>query len=256
MMTARDRDRRLDLHLSCSAALHPSEQPRIRLSEPSSGADRSCSCCARHQINATVRPHPGMTTPTDDSQSPATKAFATRLSRFAYRPQPSPASPGPSRSNPRQSVDLKPATRSPIRPSVRRRLDPEISPVQADDDTSGGARKRRRLKIEADDEDRSGSGGSDDEYRDPSTPSKGRGSVKTNKTSSTTKRSTSIPKTDGAANDAKDKMSIECTAKSPGKKPRPFAGPEVYAHLKPVSDHLGPGLRSGSLPLASKSFPV
>lgn len=199
-----------------------------------------------------------MTTPTDDSQSPASKAFAARLSRFAYRPQPSPASPGQSKSDPRQSVDLKPATRSPIRPSVRRRLDPEISPVQADDDTSGGARKRRRLKIEADDEDRSGSGGSDDEYRDPSTPSKGKGSVKTNRTSSTTKRpSTSIPpKTDCAANNAIDTMSIERAAKSPGKKPRPFAGPEVYAHLKPVSDHLGPGLRSRSLPLPSKSFPV
>lgn len=200
-----------------------------------------------------------MTTPTDDSQSPASKAFAARLSRFAYRPQPSPASPGPSRSNPRQSVDHRPATRSQISPSsgrTSRRSDPYVSPVKADDDTSGGARKRRRLKIEADDEDPSGSDCGDDEYEDHSTPSKGRGPVKTNKTSFTTKRSTSILKTDGAANDAKDKMSIERTAKSPGKKPRPFAGPEVYAHLKPVSDHLGPGLRSGSLPLASKSFPV
>jgi hypothetical protein len=110
------------------------------------------------------------------------------------------------------------------------------------------------LKIEADDEDPSGSDCGDDEYEDHSTASKGRGSVKTNKTSFTTKRSTSIPKTDGDANYSKDTISIERTAKSPGKKPRPFAGPEVYAHLKPVSDHLGPGLRSGSLPLASESF--
>lgn len=29
-----------------------------------------------------------------------------------------------------------------------------------------------------------------------------------------------------------------------GKKPRPFAGPEVYAHLKPVTDHLKADLDS------------
>lgn len=30
-----------------------------------------------------------------------------------------------------------------------------------------------------------------------------------------------------------------------GKKPRPFASPELYAHLKPVTDHLKPDLNSG-----------
>jgi hypothetical protein len=33
---------------------------------------------------------------------------------------------------------------------------------------------------------------------------------------------------------------------TPGKKARPFAGPEVYAHLQPVTDHLKPDLDSES----------
>lgn len=122
----------------------------------------------------------------DPADSPASKSFAEKLSRYAF-------SSG--------------SHTSPLRLSVRREVEVVIpqSPRRA--------KGKEKIKVEP-----------DEEYEDD------------NEGGTPTKR----------------RKIAESPAKKSGKKPRPFAGPEVYAHLKPVTDHLRGGLDSGSLPQSTQ----
>ena len=131
--------------------------------------------------------------------SPASKAFADRLAKYAFDPKP--ASPARTRSARAAAGPIA----GPSTPTARK-----SSPVSA---RSTGKRKR----VIKDD----GEILATDEESASGTTSRG-GLV------------TAASPTPG-----------KTTPKS-GKKPRPFAGPEVYAHLKPVTDHLRPDLDSES----------
>jgi TDG/mug DNA glycosylase family protein len=128
--------------------------------------------------------------------SPASKAFADRLAKYAFDPSSS------SRARTR-------STRAAAGPGPATALARNSSPV------SGPSAVKRKRRNRADDEEFVAQ--DEDEYISSPSRTPARRSA-----SSTPGRTT--PKS--------------------GKKPRPFAGPEVYAHLKPVTDHLKPDLDS------------
>lgn len=141
----------------------------------------------------------------DPTPSPASKAFAARLARYAYNPASSSSSRSGStaaRASPtvravtRPTPDL-PATESPGASSSRSVPSAKRTPPS----------RRAKRPVPVDDEDE------DDEF-EPQPPS----------------------------DEERSRRKIVKTKKGQGKKPRPFAGPEVYAHLKPVPDLLGQDL--------------
>ena len=127
-----------------------------------------------------------MASPSRDS--PASKAFADKLARFAYDPSAS----GPV---------------SPLRGSSRlAAARPPVSPVR----TLRGAAK---ADLRVTDSNPAPTPEVEDEAEDVASPSR--------------KRARTTP--------------VKAV-----KKARPFAAPEVYAHLRPVNDHLKPDLSSAS----------
>lgn len=74
-------------------------------------------------------------------------------------------------------------------------------------------------------------------------PSEFRGAAGSGALSEEEKVNVTTPITTPMQRQRKKKNAEETEAKAKiGKKPRPFAGPEIYAHLNPVQDLLEPGL--------------
>lgn len=173
----------------------------------------------------------------DGSDSSASRAFAERLAKYAYQP-------GPSRSSPRFPRAVSgPSSFTPdnIKPEPLGNDDMAIEPCSED-----GLRRSR---------------GSDQvvDEAGPSTPSKrprsrqgehvvvfpstrersaaGAGAGSPDSKPASTARLAVKSRLKGD----QDQVSPKRTKPSP-KKPRPYAGPEVYAHLKPIIDHAKPGM--------------
>ena len=136
-----------------------------------------------------------------DIDSPASKAFAINLAKYAY----SPSSP----THPLRPSRIPRPTPSPLRPTKRE----AISEPEPDSDSELSSESSSDFEV----------------YR--ATPSK-----------RPVARSDKVLKGDKAG-----KVKDPKNAKN-GKKPRPFAAPEVYAHLRPVGDLLKSDLDGVSPP--------
>ncbi|RSH95148.1 hypothetical protein EHS25_000234 [Saitozyma podzolica] len=135
----------------------------------------------------------------DPTPSPASKAFAARLAKYAYNP----ASSSSSRSG---SGRASPTVRAVTGPTVHLPASPGASSSRSVPSAMRTPRSRRAKRpVPVDDE---------DEYDESQLPS----------------------------DEGPSRRKMVSTKKGQGKKPRPFAGPEVYAHLRPVPDLLGQDL--------------
>jgi TDG/mug DNA glycosylase family protein len=137
----------------------------------------------------------------DPTPSPASKAFAARLAKYAYNP----ASSSSSRSG-STAARASPAVRAVTRPTPHLPASPGASSsrsVPAAKRTPPSRRAKRPIPVDVDDD--------DDEEFEP-------------------------------ASDEELSHRKTFKVKGQGKKPRPFAAPEVYAHLKPLPDLLGQDL--------------
>jgi hypothetical protein len=135
----------------------------------------------------------------DPTPSPASKAFAARLAKYAYNP----ASSSSSRSG---SGRASPTVRAVTGPTVHLPASPGASSSRSVPSAMRTPRSRRAKRpVPVDDE---------DEYDESQLPS----------------------------DEGPSRRKMVSTKKGQGKKPRSFAGPEVYAHLRPVPDLLGQDL--------------
>ena len=181
--------------------------------------------------------------------SPVSKAFAARLAKYAYDPTSSAGAASTSFVSPSGPSTLRqsPGSHNSATPTKQAHAG----------DRRGGARRRAR----------SDSGYLEDEQveegfdRDSSisTSISPMPALRTGEPRASVrgqKIRTSSPISNGLMDEIDNEKSAEVTnitktVKSPrvaksAKKPRPYAGPEVYAHLKPVTDHLVEGLDSES----------
>lgn len=134
------------------------------------------------------------------TDSPASKAFADKLAKYAYDPS--------SSGSPRKSLRLHVAGPSVVASPVQGRKGSRRDTVTAPEAEKSGAEGQAGAEAETDD-------GEEEEEEEEYNPSPSR--------KRTSSRTTPIKNV---------------------KKPRPFAAPEVYAHLRPVNDHLKPDLNS------------
>ncbi len=146
-----------------------------------------------------------------DSQSPVSRSFTTMLAKYAYSSS---------------SISTSPRHPNPVTPSSQAGSSTSLSPIRQSRSSS------RKIKRETRDDDYGNDHVDEDESFDEyeeRTPTK-RSKRKSEKGS----RETKSP-------------SETTTTKKNKKIPRPFAGPEVYAHLRPVQDLLKVDLDSGSV---------
>ena len=137
-----------------------------------------------------------MTDPSE-TDSPASKAFASSLAKYAYSPTTtSPAHP------PRPTRIPRPNP-SPLRPTKREAISDSSSELSSESEVGRATPSKRKAARP----NKFGKGGEAGEVEDPKI-AKG-------------------PKNATTPKNTKN-----------GKKPRPFAAPEVYAHLPPVGDLL------------------
>jgi hypothetical protein len=135
------------------------------------------------------------------TDSPASRAFADKLAKYAYDPT---SGVSPRRSS--RTAGPSMAAASPVRTPGR------MVP-QSGANTTPDQRISVKREPKAFDE---------EDYEEEVDDSPSRKRVKTSKTTP--------------------------TKLIKGKKPRPFAAPEVYAHLRPVNDHIKPDLNSALIP--------
>lgn len=186
------------------------------------------------------------------ADSPASKAFAARLAKYAYRP--TDASTGVARS-------LRSSPRRPANPatSLGREHSVKQEPESMDTKTPSGEngstnsvetprKLAKRVQVEVvipspspTKRSRSGSSAATVPINAEAGPSGPSRRSKPSPTPTKRSRSTSSAATTPFNAEAGPSTPPRRPKPSP-KKPRPYAGPEVYAHLKPVTDYLKPGL--------------